>query len=212
MLGRKATRAAIYRALRRLADSAEPGDSVLIYYAGHGDLDRQYNDGWWIPVDAQAQNPVTYLDNVQVQKAMRNMKARHVLLISDSCYSGTLFGQRPNPAAGDHRQVLPLSLQREKPMGHDLRQQDPGFRRRRPGPQYFCLPVAERACKKRAALSQHPGTLYPHCAHCRQQFEADPPVQSHPEHGGPGRRVYIRGFQRGRQCSVLPLPVKRPFR
>jgi len=38
-------------------------------------------------------NPVTYLDNVQVQKAMRSMKARHVLLISDSCYSGTLFGQ-----------------------------------------------------------------------------------------------------------------------
>jgi deoxyribose-phosphate aldolase len=34
-----------------------------------------------------------YLDNDQIQKAMRNMKARHVLLISDSCYSGTLFGK-----------------------------------------------------------------------------------------------------------------------
>jgi len=93
MLGRKATRSGLYHALRRLAESAKPNDSVLIYYAGHGDLDRQYNDGWWIPVDAEASNPITYLDNVQVQKAMRNMKARHVLLISDSCYSGTLFGQ-----------------------------------------------------------------------------------------------------------------------
>ena len=93
LLDRKATKEAIYDALRELALSTEPDDSVLIYYAGHGDLDRAYNDGWWIPADARGGNPVTYLDNVQVQKAMRSMKARHVLLISDSCYSGTLFGQ-----------------------------------------------------------------------------------------------------------------------
>jgi len=94
MLGRKATKTAIYNKLRSLAALAKPDESVLIYYAGHGDLDRQYNDGWWIPVDAEAGNPITYLDNIQVQKAMRNMKARHVLLISDSCYSGTLFGSK----------------------------------------------------------------------------------------------------------------------
>jgi caspase domain-containing protein/PEGA domain-containing protein/uncharacterized protein DUF1566/uncharacterized protein DUF3426 len=93
LLNRKATREGIYRALRKLASSAKADDSVLIYYAGHGDLDRTYDDGWWIPVDAKGGNPVTYLDNGQVQKAMRSMKARHVLLISDSCYSGTLFGQ-----------------------------------------------------------------------------------------------------------------------
>ncbi len=93
MLNSEATKAAMYQALRRLAGSAKPEDSLLIYYAGHGDLDRQYNDGWWIPVDAKAGDPVSYLDNVQVQKAMGNTKARHVLLISDSCYSGTLFGR-----------------------------------------------------------------------------------------------------------------------
>ena len=93
LLGSQATERGIYNALRRLAASAKPNESILIYYAGHGDLDRQYNDGWWIPVDAKAGIPITYLDNIQVQKAMRNMKARHVLLISDSCYSGTLFGQ-----------------------------------------------------------------------------------------------------------------------
>ena len=43
--------------------------------------------------DAKAGKPFTYLDNVQLQKAMRSMKAHHVLLIQDSCYSGTLFGQ-----------------------------------------------------------------------------------------------------------------------
>lgn len=93
LLDRKATRSAIYGALRNLSAKAKPDDSVLIYYAGHGDLDRQFNDGWWIPADATAGDPATYLDNIQIQKAMSSMKARHVLLISDSCYSGTLFGQ-----------------------------------------------------------------------------------------------------------------------
>lgn len=93
LLGEKATKRGIDHALRGLASSTSEEDSVLIYYAGHGDLDRQYNDGWWIPVDAKGGDSITYLDNTMVQKAVRNMKARHVLLISDSCYSGTLFGQ-----------------------------------------------------------------------------------------------------------------------
>ena len=109
LLNRKATKKAIYNALRNLAARARPNDSVLIYYAGHGDLDRQYDDGWWIPVDAKAGDPVTYLDNVQVQKAMRSMNARHVLLISDSCYSGSLFGQaRAMPPVINSRYYLGL--------------------------------------------------------------------------------------------------------
>ena len=93
LLDRKATRKAIYQALRNLASSAKPDENILIYYAGHGDLDRISEDGWWIPADAEGGDPVTYLDNFLVQKYIRSMQARHVLLISDSCYSGTLFGQ-----------------------------------------------------------------------------------------------------------------------
>ena len=109
LLDQEATKEAIYRALRNLASSTKSDDSVLIYYAGHGDLDRTYNDGWWIPVNAEGGNPVTYLDNIQVQKSMRNMNARHVLLISDSCYSGTLFGQsRAIPQAIDSKYYVNL--------------------------------------------------------------------------------------------------------
>jgi len=109
LLDREATKEAIYRELRRLAGSAKPNDSVLIYFAGHGDLDRTYDGGWWIPADAIGGNPVTYLDNVQVQKAMRSMKARHVLLVSDACYSGTLFGKaRSLPPVIDDKYYLSL--------------------------------------------------------------------------------------------------------
>ncbi len=93
ILNEKATRRTLAMTLRNMVDTSKTDDSVLIYYAGHGDLDRLYNDGWWIPHDATAGDPTTYFDNVQIQKALRAMKSRHALLISDSCYSGTLFGQ-----------------------------------------------------------------------------------------------------------------------
>ncbi|MCP3876592.1 MAG: caspase family protein, partial [Desulfobacteraceae bacterium] len=93
LLDKKATKKNIYNHLRDLTNKTKPNDSVLIYYAGHGDIDRTFNDGWWIPVDAIGGDPFTYLDNSQIQKTMASIKAKHVLLISDSCYSGTLFGQ-----------------------------------------------------------------------------------------------------------------------
>jgi TRAP transporter TAXI family solute receptor len=109
LLDQEATRKAIYNALRNLSNIAKPEDSILIYYAGHGDLDRTYNDGWWIPVDAKGGEPDTYLDNIHIQRAMAKMKARHVLLISDSCYSGTLFGQtRSIPNVIDDKYYLNL--------------------------------------------------------------------------------------------------------
>ena len=109
LLDRKATKKAIYGGLRRLAKKTKPNDSVLIYFAGHGDLDRTYDDGWWIPADATGGEPFTYLGNGEVQKAMKSMKARHVLLISDSCYSGTLFGKaRTLPRVIDDKYYLSL--------------------------------------------------------------------------------------------------------
>jgi RNA-directed DNA polymerase len=44
-----------------------------------------------------------------VQKAMKGMKARHVLLVSDSCYSGTLLGEgRSLPALIDDPRIICL--------------------------------------------------------------------------------------------------------
>ncbi len=109
LLDKKATKKAIYNHLRDLTRKAKPNDSVLIYYAGHGDIDRTFNDGWWIPVDAVGGDPFTYLDNTQIQKTMASIKAKHVLLISDSCYSGTLFGQaRAMPEIIDDKYYLNL--------------------------------------------------------------------------------------------------------
>ena len=143
MLDQEATKAAIYNKLRSLAAATKPDDSLLIYYAGHGDLDKQYNDGWWIPVDARAGDPLTYLDNVQVQKAMRNMTARHVLLISDSCYSGTLFGRaRAMPSVIADQYYLNLYNEKSR-WGMTSGNKTPVSDRGTEGHSIFAIPVAQ---------------------------------------------------------------------
>ena len=109
LLDRQATKKAIYQKLRGFAADTNPDESVLIYFAGHGEIDRVLNDGWWVPADAKAGDSETYLDNTVVQKVMSSMKARHVLLVSDSCYSGTLFGEsRSLPPLIDDKYYLNL--------------------------------------------------------------------------------------------------------
>ncbi len=89
--------------------------SFLIYFAGHGDIDRITGDGWWIPSDAKGGDATTYIENSTVQKYLRVMKARHVLVVSDSCYSRTLFGEsRALPAVIDDQFYLDLYIMPER--------------------------------------------------------------------------------------------------
>lgn len=92
LLNQEANRSSIYNAFHTLSRESVSNDSILIYYAGHGYLDKDLGTGAWIPADASVKDPATYIDNVLVQKFIKSMKAKHVLLISDSCYSGSLFG------------------------------------------------------------------------------------------------------------------------
>lgn len=88
-----ATRKDTLRALEALLDRIEPGDSVLVYYAGHGYLDSQTEKGFWIPVDAVGEDNTTYLRNSTIRDELVSIanRALHTLLISDSCFSGTLL-------------------------------------------------------------------------------------------------------------------------
>jgi hypothetical protein len=86
LLNTDATYDDVVKALRRLVAETEPEDSVLIYFAGHGDLDPLFESSRWLPVDAELDNSKTYIDDALVKKAIAAMKARHVLLVSDSCY------------------------------------------------------------------------------------------------------------------------------
>ncbi|MDD9915186.1 MAG: caspase family protein, partial [Rhodospirillaceae bacterium] len=87
---RNATRNDILRALNRYRAELTEDDNLLVYYAGHGWLDRQSNTGFWQPVDAEADDDLNWIANEALTRRLLSMNARHVMVVADSCYSGTL--------------------------------------------------------------------------------------------------------------------------
>lgn len=72
--------------LRRIV---KQDDRLLIYYSGHGYMDGER--GFWIPVDAEPDKVSSYVSNADVHDTLKSIKAKHLLLISDSCFSGSLL-------------------------------------------------------------------------------------------------------------------------
>jgi uncharacterized caspase-like protein len=76
--------------LNELRNRLTPSDNLLIYYAGHGAIDEANRRGNWLPVDADPKNRANWISNVEITDILNAMQAKHVLVIADSCYSGTL--------------------------------------------------------------------------------------------------------------------------
>lgn len=88
-----ATRRDILLALQSLSKRVEANDSVVVYYAGHGYLNIDTQKGYWVPVDARNTDHTTFLRNSTIRDELGIIASRvkHTLLISDSCFSGTLL-------------------------------------------------------------------------------------------------------------------------
>ena len=85
-----AKRSDILVRLSKLRETLSAGDNLLIYYAGHGFLDKDGDEGYWLPVDATKDNEVNWISNSSLTTQLKAMEARHVIVIADSCYSGKL--------------------------------------------------------------------------------------------------------------------------
>jgi hypothetical protein len=85
-----ADKATIVRELNRLIRESGPDDSVTVFYAGHGQLVEKTGRGYWIPAKASADNPAEWISNTDIGRALEAISAKQLLLVSDSCYSGTL--------------------------------------------------------------------------------------------------------------------------
>jgi len=65
-------------------------DNFLLYYAGHGWLDKGQEQGFWLPVNAKTSRRSQWISNATVTSTLKALQAKHVMVVADSCFSGTL--------------------------------------------------------------------------------------------------------------------------
>ena len=89
----EATRKNIIAQCRHLAGKLSDDDSLVIFYAGHGQLDSITKEGSWIPVESGIKDASAWISNHDIKNYLKidAIKAKHILLISDSCFSGDFF-------------------------------------------------------------------------------------------------------------------------
>ncbi|OFW82574.1 MAG: hypothetical protein A2018_07620 [Alphaproteobacteria bacterium GWF2_58_20] len=75
-------------ALRKFSASAGASDNLVIYYAGHGI--RDHGGGYWLPRDSHADSPESWISISDITALLEQSAARKILVISDSCYAGTM--------------------------------------------------------------------------------------------------------------------------
>ncbi|WP_139297556.1 caspase family protein [Nitrosomonas communis] len=85
-----ANRYDILKALNDYRKILTEKDNLLIYYAGHGVLDKVNDRGHWLPVDAEPDSSANWISIDNVTDQLKIIAAKHVLVVADSCYSGSL--------------------------------------------------------------------------------------------------------------------------
>lgn len=90
-----ATRDQILTQFNVLRHMLPDNSNLLIYYAGHGHKDRDTKKAYWLPVDAQTDSDVNWISASTITEEISALHSPHVLVISDSCYSGALVRSAP---------------------------------------------------------------------------------------------------------------------
>ncbi|MCX8523398.1 caspase family protein [Chryseobacterium formosus] len=86
-----ATTENIFDALEDSFAKQNSGENLVIFFSGHGDFDDKLDLGYFIPFEAELYKKNTYIPNTSVLNYIKAFEYRHVVLISDSCFSGSIF-------------------------------------------------------------------------------------------------------------------------
>ena len=115
LLTKKATRANVLAAMRSAAKTLKSGDFFLLSYSGHGgqmpdtagDEDDQKDETWCL-YDAQLLDDELYFELSRFAAGVR------ILVLSDSCHSGTVTRKiaPPPPPTGQRSKLMPEAVAR----------------------------------------------------------------------------------------------------
>jgi len=88
------TKKELIKELDDLASKCTKYDNLLIFYAGHGYWDESFEQGYWLPSDAEKDMRGTWISNAIIRDYMKGIPSRHSLLITDACFGGGIFKTR----------------------------------------------------------------------------------------------------------------------
>ena len=93
----------IYKAIGEYYRKLNPSDQLVIYFAGHGDMEDEFmDDGFIVCSDSRsrADDPArnTYIQYVKLQKMINKIPARQILVMLDVCHGGAFNQKRSDPA------------------------------------------------------------------------------------------------------------------
>jgi hypothetical protein len=108
-----ATRKDTVKAIYDISRELNVEDNLLIYYAGHGIFDREEDEGYWLAIDAADDTSVEGIGNAWITKQVKATKARHVLLLIDSCFSGSITKTRSASSLVPRENLDPKFIERK---------------------------------------------------------------------------------------------------
>jgi hypothetical protein len=85
-----ASRYDILSTLNDLRQRLRGQDNLLVFYSGHGEMNREGQHGYWLPVDAEPNAPATWISSLALTEFLNAMDVRQVLIAADSCFAGAM--------------------------------------------------------------------------------------------------------------------------
>ena len=64
----------IMNAIFEMRSNLKENDNLLIYFAGHGELDKEADRGYWIPIDGDIAKPTKWISNQYIIDQLKASK------------------------------------------------------------------------------------------------------------------------------------------
>lgn len=97
LLGKEANKENILNNYSKFINETCDNDSLLFYYAGHGEtyMGIQGNEGFLVPYDGTQENWNTLIRWKEIIEKGNLVRAKHIFYVIDACYSGLALSRGP---------------------------------------------------------------------------------------------------------------------
>lgn len=81
----------------------KPLDQLFIFFAGHGNYDQTFGEGYLVPRDAQINDDgkTSYLSYHRLRSVVNNIPCEHIFLTMDVCFGGTFDAELQSDGIGE---------------------------------------------------------------------------------------------------------------